>query len=143
MGQLYEQDLYLWAETTAHLLREKRFSEIELDALIEELDDMGRSQKRGLDSQLERVIMHLLKWQFQPEMRSTSWRLSIFEGRKSIKKAIEYSPSLKRLVPDLVLSCYPDAKESAIIETGLPEWVFPEQNPFTVDQILDSRFLPE
>lgn len=143
MGQLYEQDLYLWAETTAHLLKEKRFSEIELDALIEELDDMGRSQKRGLDSQLERVIMHLLKWQFQPEMRSTSWRLSISVGRKAIKKAIEYSPSLKKLIPEIIANCYADAREDAIDETNLPKWQFPEENPFTVEQILDRKFFPE
>ena len=143
MGQLYEQDLYLWAETTAHLLKQKRFSEIELDALVEELEDVGKSEKRGLRIQLQRVIMHLLKWKFQPQMRTASWRLSILEGRKAIKGAIEDSPSLKQLIPSLISNLYEDAKESAIMETGLPDWMFPEENPFTIEQILDSRFLPE
>lgn len=143
MGQLYDQDLYLWAETTAHLLKEKRFSEIELDALIEELDDMGKSEKRGLKHQLKRIIMRLLKWKYQPERRGKSWKMSIQNGREEIEDAILDSPSLRKTLPELMVSVYPSARENAITETELDEWIFPEQNPFTIGQILDRQFFPE
>jgi hypothetical protein len=143
VGQLYEQDLYLWAETTAHLLKQKRFSEIELDALIEELEDVGKSEKRGLKNQLKRIIMHLLKWKYQPERRGKSWKMSIQNGREEIEDAIIDSPSLRKTIPELIASVYPNARENAIAETDLDDWVFPEQNPFTTGQILDRQFFPE
>jgi len=143
VGQLYEQDLYLWAETTAHLLRENRFSEIELDALIEELGDISKREKRDLQRQLEKVIINLLKWRYVVGLRTPEWRFSTRYSRQEIKYILDDSPSLKQLVPHLILDCYLDAREFARMETGLDEWRFPEHNPFTTGQILDRQFFPE
>ena len=91
---LYDTDFYLWIKTTAQLLEEEQFSEIDLANLIEEIKDMGKQQKTSLKSNLIIVLMHLLKYKYQREKRSRSWLLTIFEHRRRIKEALEDSPSL-------------------------------------------------
>jgi hypothetical protein len=139
---LYDEDLCLWSETTAKLLEQKRFDEIDLEHLAEELHDVGKSERRTLRSQLERMMLHLLKWKYQPIMRTSSWRCSIQEGRRSIDQTVSDSPSLKRLVPDMIEQGYPYSREAAIAETGLPATMFPKECPFELNEILDYRFFP-
>ena len=98
----YETDFYQWTQQQAALLRQGALSALDIENLIEEIDDMGASNRRSLGSFLELVIMHLLKWQYQPERRGTSWRLSIRKGRNAIERAIEYSPSLNRQLPAMM-----------------------------------------
>ena len=93
---LYEQDLYLWLEQAMDLLRERNLAELDIDNLIEEIADMGSSQKQAIESNLEIVLMHLLKYKYQPEKRSNSWRYTLLEHRRRIQKAFKTSPSLKR-----------------------------------------------
>lgn len=142
-NQLYEQDFYLWIETTAQQLKEGRFSELDLDNLIEEIETMGRNQKDALESNLIIILVHLLKWQYQPNKRSRSWESSIFEHRRRIKKAFKNSPSLKPYFREVFNECYQDARKQASIETGLSLKVFPLESPFNIDQVLDEDFLPE
>jgi hypothetical protein len=104
---------------------------------------MGRSERRSLESNLIIVIMHLLKWQFQPEFRSRSWEISIFEHRRRIGNALEDSPSLKPYLEDIFAKCYSNAVKSASIETGLHIQVFPQLCPYTSIEVLDSNFLPD
>ncbi|MFZ1827705.1 MAG: DUF29 domain-containing protein [Candidatus Competibacteraceae bacterium] len=131
----YETDFYLWTQQQADLLRQGALSAVDVDHLAEEIDDMGRSQKNALQSYLFNVIMHLLKWQYQPERRGTSWQQSIDNGRNSIERLLENNPSLVRQLPILVEAEYHRSHRQASRETALPVTTFPEQCPFTVEQI--------
>ncbi|MEO1447163.1 MAG: DUF29 domain-containing protein, partial [Cyanobacteria bacterium J06635_11] len=95
-GQSYDQDYVLWLDTTAALLRQGNFAAIDLENLLEELESMGRSEKRALESNLVVVLQHLLKYQYQPDKRTKSWLLSIAEHRRRLRNDLEASPSLKR-----------------------------------------------
>ena len=131
----YETDFYLWTQQQADLLRQGALSALDIENLIEEIDDMGRSQKNALQGYLFNVIMHLLKWQYQPQRRGNSWRLSVDNGRNSIERLLENNPSLVRQLTALVAAEYHRARRQASRETGLPLTTFPEQCPFTVEQI--------
>ena len=131
----YQSDFYLWTQQQADLLRQGALSALDVDNLIEEIDDMGRSQKNALQSYLFNVIMHLLKWQYQPQRRGTSWRLSIRNGREQLLDLLEESPSLKPQLDYFLQKEYPRARNNAADETGLPLTAFPEECPFTIEQI--------
>ncbi|MEH2002016.1 MAG: DUF29 domain-containing protein [Nostoc sp.] len=142
-SSLYEQDFYLWIQTTAELLKQGRLTELDLENLIEEIETMGRSEKRALESNLEVLLMHLLKYQIQTERRSKSWQYTILEHRRRVQKAFKESPSLKPYFEQVFDESYQTARRLAVIETGLDIATFPEQSPFTLEQVLDSDFLPE
>ena len=139
----YDEDFYAWTQEQARLLRTGQFSQIDVENVAEELESMGRSDKRELDSRLEVLLMHLLKWQIQPNLRPPSWRGTIREQRRRIEKLCKESPSLRPHVPHLIPDAYVEAREKAVEETGLAETAFPEQCPFTPEQILAEDFLPE
>ena len=140
---LYERDYCLWLETTAKLLQEHHLKEIDFVALVEELEGMSKREKEALFSNLQVVLMHLLKYRYQPSKRSNSWRSSIREHRKRVKRAFKNSPSLKPYFTEIFAECYQDARELAADETGLPIATFPEQCPFTTEEILNTDYLPE
>jgi hypothetical protein len=140
---LYDRDYCLWLETTAKLLQKGQLNEIDVDNLIEELEGMSRREKEALFSNLQVVLMHLLKYRYQPSQRSNSWRFSIREHRKRIVRAFRNSPSLKPYFTEIFAECYQDARELAADETGLPIDTFPEQCPFTTEEILNTDYLPE
>ena len=141
--KLYEQDFCLWIETTANLLKEGQFSQLDIENLVEEIETMGRSEKNALESNLIVVFLHLLKWQYQPDKHSRSWESSILEHRRRIHKAIKNSPSLKPFLANVFAGCYQYGIKKASIETGLSLTVFPTEPPFTIDEILDEDFLPD
>lgn len=140
---LYETDYLKWIETTVKKLRVQDYSNIDWENLIEEIEDMGRSERRSLESNLVVVLTHLLKWQYQPAFRSGSWKGSIAEHRRRIRKAIKESPSLKSYLEEVFTECYSDAVEQASAETELPVETFPQECPYTSTDVLDSKFLPE
>ncbi len=133
----YETDFYQWTQQQAALLRQGEFNRIDLDVanIAEEIESMGRGQTHSLGSYLHNVIMHLLKWRYQPDRRGTSWRSSIRNGRYQIQRLLKDSPSLKPKVATLIADEYRPARENAADETGLPLATFPDQCPFTVEQI--------
>ena len=133
----YETDFYLWTQQQAALLRQGEFNRIDLDLanIAEEIESMGKRDRRSLSSYLQNVLLHLLKWQHQHERRGTSWELSIENGRYQLHDLLEESPSLKPQLEKLVAKEYPQARRNAAGETGLPLTTFPEQCPFTVEQI--------
>jgi hypothetical protein len=143
LADLYETDYSRWLFENARLLREGRWSEIDAANIAEELEDMGRSEKRAVASHMAVLLLHLLKWHFQPPHRSSGWRGSIHNARRAIEKLLRESPSLRKQVPDLLVEEYPDARYNAIIETGMPESSFPADCPYTVEQILDDSYWPE
>jgi len=142
LSALYEGDYNLWLEKTAQILREGRLDELDLANLMEEIEDMSRSQKDALESNLCIVLMHLLKYKYQPEKRSNSWRYTLREHRRRIIKALKNSLSLKRYFEEALTECYEDGRKLAADETGLPLGNFPPECPFTPEQILDSEYLP-
>jgi len=143
LTNLYECDFNLWVETTVQLLREGRLAELDVVNLLEEVESMGNSDKLALSSNLVVVLLHLLKWQYQPNKRTRSWEKSIAEHRRRIDERFEISPSLKRYYLQIFDKCYRNARKQAKIETRLPLAHFPEICPFTSEQVLDEDFLPE
>ncbi len=140
---VYEQDWYAWVLDNAGLLREGRFSEIDSQHIAEELEDMGKSERHALASHLKVLITHLLKWQYQPAFRGVSWRLSIDNARDEIDELLEESPSLKGKMAGIIEKRYSAARKRAMLETGLPLAAFPEECPFSLEQLLDEEFEPE
>ncbi len=142
---LYETDYLKWIETTVEKLRLQEYSSVDWENLIEEIEDMGRSERRSLESNLVVVLTHLLKWQYQRDFdfRSGSWKGSIAEHRRRIRKALKESPSLKPYLQEVFAECYLDAVEQASAETELPVERFPGECPYTSAEVLDSNFLPE
>jgi hypothetical protein len=140
---LYEQDYYLWIKQTVNLLQDQKFSEIDLVNLIEEIKDMGKSEKRAINSNLRILLMHLLKYRYQSEKRSNSWLFTIVEHRKRIQESLEISPSLKAYYHEVFVKCYQDARELAAAETGLSIDLFPQTPIFSPENVLNSDYLPE
>jgi hypothetical protein len=141
---LYEQDFFAWTLQNAQLLREGNLSEADILNIAEELESMGKHDKRALLSRLTVLLMHLLKWQYQVSFRSKSWELTIKEQRRQIEKLLKDSPSLKRYLYDEgIHETFADALEIACDETGLPGTAFPEYCPYRMEQLLDKQFFPD
>ncbi len=140
---LYEQDFYAWINSQINLLREGRVQELDRELLIEELEDMGRYHRNELVSRLIVLIAHLLKWQYQPEHRSSSWRGSIIEQRVQIERNIGFSPSLKPFINEAIDNAYPSAIRIACKETGIKKSIFPKQCPYQKQDLLNDDYWPD
>ena len=138
----YEVDYLLWLSEQAELLRVRKFAGLDLENLIEELESAVRHEKRALASRLRVLIVHLLKCQFQPGKKTRGWQNTIVEQRIQIDELILCSPSLRRFLPEYAQRVYHAAIRKASIETHLPESAFPEQLPYSEDQLLDEHFYP-
>ena len=138
-----ENDYAGWLQESARLLREGRLSELNLESVAEELEAMGRSQKRELISRFAVLIAHLLKWQYQPEKRSKSWERTIRVQRMDIGELLEESPSLRHQIADRIDRAYEKGCVFAESETGIDFRRFPEGCPFSMGQLLDEQFFPE
>jgi hypothetical protein len=139
----YEDDFYAWTVEQAHLLRSGEVSGIDAANIAEEIESMGRSDRRELRSRLVVLMMHLLKWQHQPAARSRSWSATIDEQRLQIEEVLAESPSLRPIAAAMLSPAYAIARARAVAETGLAETAFPEACPFTADEMLSRAFLPE
>ncbi len=145
MNTLYpkhEEDVYGWAIHTAELLRKKKMSEVDFDNIIEEIEVLGRSEQHELTNRLSLVIMHLLKWQYQSSKRTRSWELTIEEQRIQAKLCLKVSPSLKSKLNEILENAYEIGKIKAQKETSLDETVFPQQCPYTFEEIMNDAFYP-
>lgn len=140
---LYDSDFNLWLEQTANLLKDRQLQQLDYDNLIEEIESMGRSEKTALESNLEQLLMHLLKWKYQPSKRSNSWQYSITEHCLRLNKAFKRSPSLKAYFEQVFEECYQNSRLLASKDTGLNKAVFPISCPFSKEAILDPEYLPE
>jgi Domain of unknown function DUF29 len=140
---LYERDFYLWIEQQAALLREGRLDELDVANLLEEIESMGRKDKKAIKSNLVIVLLHLLKHEVQPNRRSRSWLDSILEHRQRLRDDLEESPSLRGHLEAVFPHAYADARARAITQTGLTERAFPRTSPYTLEQALDPKYLPD
>jgi hypothetical protein len=141
-ADLYEHDYYTWAIEQAHALRAHKVAALDWGNLAEEVEGLARSEARELESRLEVLVVHLLKWRFQPRKRSRSWRLTIRVQRQRVANLMKHNPGLKRTLEDNVAAAYEVARLVAAHETGLAEETFPPSSPWTFEQIMETGFWP-
>ena len=140
---LYDHDFYAWANEQAALLRSGQLTAADIEHIAEEIESMGKTEKRELISRLSVLLLHLLKWQFQPNLRGASWRLSIANTRDQLADHLGDNPSLKAKLPEAIASAYRYAHRDAARETGMGVETFPPACPWSFDQIMDEAFWPE
>lgn len=138
----YDSDLYTWSLEQAELLRQGKFDQADLEHIIEEIEDMSKSEKRALESFLETLLMHLLKWVHQPGLRGNSWKYTVIEQRKRLHKHLRENPGLKGKLDESIEDAYSLARLSAARETGLSDKHFPEICPWTFETFTNPEFWP-
>jgi hypothetical protein len=124
-------------------LRAGRAAEADLEAIAEEIESMGKTEKRELVSRLTVLLLHLLKWRYQPSHRGKSWRLMIADARDDITDHLQDNPSLKAVIDSAVEQASRTARRKAAIETEFDEDAFPARCPWTFAQAMDEQFWPE
>lgn len=142
ISSLYERDYAEWLETIVNHLKNREFESLDLENLIEELETLGRREKREIESRLRVLLMHLLKYKYQLDKRTNSWKYTIREQRLRILKSLKDSPSLENYFQTIFPETYSDARALASDETGLDLAVFPQTCPFELESILDTEWLP-
>ena len=143
MSRLYDHDFYAWANEQAALLRAGKLAAADIEHIAEEIESMGRSEKRELVNRLVVLLLHLLKWQFQPALRGNSWRLSVEEQRYRLADHLDDNPSLKTRLDQAIHDAYRLTLIQAEKETGLSRQSFPAACPYSFEQIMDENFWPE
>jgi hypothetical protein len=143
MTTRYDSDFYGWTQEQADLLRSGRISELDTQNLLEEIESMGRSERRELESRLEVLLAHLLKWKYQEGRRSRSWTLTIIGQRQKVSRCLKASPSLKHKLSESLEDAYSYAIIAAERETQISRNVFPDTCPWTFEQIMDTDFYPQ
>jgi hypothetical protein len=141
-GPTCDEDFFMWTQRQAALIRAGRLDLVDLAHVAEDIESLVIGDRRELRNRLEVLIMHLLKWQFQPMHRSRSWRSPIRTQRGRIERVLKESPSLRREVAELSRDQYGAAREAASAETGFAPGTFPESLPYTPEQILNDDFYP-
>ena len=141
---LYETDWYAWTQEQAALLREGAVQELDLTNLAEEVEDLGINLSHAVSSELYQVLLHLLKWRYQPSLRAErqSWQDTIVEHRDRIERLCARKPSLRGQLPAMLVEEYPRARRRARLQTGLGLSTFPAQCPWELAQVLDADFWP-
>jgi hypothetical protein len=139
----YDRDFYAWANEQAALLRAGKLNEADVQNIAEEIESLGRSEKREIKSRLAVLLLHLLKWRFQPDKRSASWEESIRTQRRELPLVLADNPSLKSQWPEFTAYAYRSARRDAAVETNLPFSRFPAECPWTLEQAIDDDFWPE
>jgi hypothetical protein len=145
-SDLYERDYYAWIQKQVRAMREHRADEIDWANVAEEIEDLGKSEKRSIESRIAQIVEHLLKLAYAPSrMRSLNhrgWELSIREARRQIRRRLSESPSLRRKTREMFPHGYDGGRNAALAALNLPDTELPETPPWSIDQILDDRFLP-
>lgn len=150
LSKLYRSDYSAWAQRNAELLRTGQFALVDVQHLLEELEDMGKSEQRELESRLTILLAHLLKWEYQyhtlserwQEFKGDSWRATIIEQRDRIGKRLKKTPGLRAILSEILAEAYADAVDLACKESRLPRETFPATCPYTESQILDDDQYP-
>jgi len=143
--QSYETDVIAWANEQAALIRAGRFNMLDLEHIADEIEDVGKSEQRELESRMAVLLAHLVKWQYQPDRRGNSWRHTITEQRKRVVQRIQKTPSLKVDLNNLDWwsGVWVDALDIATRDTGFFYERFPEECPWDYMQITNTDFWPE
>jgi hypothetical protein len=139
---LYETDFYAWTQEQAQLLKLQKWNQLDLPNLIEEIESLGKRERAELRNRLSVLIGHLLKWQYQVSKRSRSWLMTLRVQRRETQTLLEENPSLKPYLEEVLKKSYENGRDLAVKETNLPRKNFPEDCPYTLDEILSDRFYP-
>jgi hypothetical protein len=143
--ELYDQDFYAWTQHQTALLRAQKYHDLDYENLAEEVESLGKSQQNALESCLEKLLLHLLKWRYQPDkrVRGHSWEDTIREQRRRLSRLLSQNPSLCPTVLIVLAESYPYVRQRTSLQTRLPLATFPATCPWTVAQLLDDDFWPE
>lgn len=139
----YNQDFYRWTQEQSAILKSGRFSDLDIEHLSEEIESMGKSEKRELVHRLTVLLVHLLKWQHQPDHRGASGRLTVIEQRAQTIDVLDDNPSLRAALPDILVKAYRYAVLQTAKETGVGQECFPSACPYSIEQTLQENYLPE
>jgi Domain of unknown function DUF29 len=141
--KLYDRDFHAWTQVMVEALRSSDWSALDVENLVEEIESLGRRERQELENRLAVLLGHLLKWQYQPENRSNSWRATLREQRRRIRKLLKENPSLQPNIAIAMSEAYFDGRDLAIQETNLPDETFPEDCPYAFEVAIDPDFLPD
>ncbi len=142
MKPLYETDFYAWTQKQASLLHHQQWSQLDLPNLIEEIESLGKQQRAELRNRLSFLMGHLLKWEYQPERRSPSWLSMIRVQRRETWRLLRDNPSLKSYLEEALIEAYENSKDLAMGETNLPDFTFPQNCPYPLEETLSGNFYP-
>jgi hypothetical protein len=142
MRSLYDTDFYAWTQKQAELLQNQQWSSLDLPNLIEEIESLGKQQRRELRNRLSVLIGHLSKWHYQPEQRSRSWLATIRVQRREVLQLLQENPSLKPCLQEALQQAFETGKDLAVSETNLPYKSFPSECDYLLEEILSDRFYP-
>ncbi|MBK1641978.1 hypothetical protein CKO12_08860 [Chromatium okenii] len=150
LSTLYQTDYSAWATRNAELLRAGRYAELDVEHLLAELSDMGKSEQHELENRLTILLAHLLKWEYQlttlsarwREYKGDSWRATIIEQRNRLNTRLKKSPALNSLLAVTIIEAYAEAMQLASDETQLPIATFPPVCPYSIAQLLDKNYYP-
>ena len=138
----YDRDFHAWTIEQAALLRAGRLSEADVQHIAEEIETLGRGERRELVNRLAVLLLHLLKWAYQPDRQGKSWRLTVEEQRRQLARHLRDNPSLRAWQDAALSDAYGDAVLRAERETDLPRDLFPWACPYSFDQVMDDEFWP-
>ena len=138
MAAKYDTDFYAWTQDTAQAIRERRWSDLDTENLLEEIESLDKSERRGIESRLEILLSHLLKWQYQADKHTRGWDLTIKEQRLKVGQLFEENPSLRRCAEELIERAYKVARLRAPREAHLSEDAFPVTCPWSQEQVLEG-----
>ena len=139
----YEQDYNLWLQKNVALLRQGKINHIDAANIAEELESMGKRDRRQLLNRAIVLLAHLIKWAYQPDAICSSWEGTIIEQRRRLLQLLKDSPSLKPLMEQQVSQAWEAACKDASVQTGQPVTTYPQQCPWGISQILDADWFPE
>lgn len=139
---LYETDFHAWTQEQSHLIQAGAWEQLDRENLIEEIESLGRQQRRELRNRLAILLGHLLKWEYQPERRSRSWLATLRVQRRDIASLLKENPSLKPYLAEALMEGYVNGRDLAMGETGLAAVTFPVGCPYGLEQVLDLGFYP-
>ena len=142
MSNLYDKDFYGWTQEQIELLRQKKLMQLDIANLIEEIESLGRQERRELLNRLVVLLHHLLKWEFQPANRSRSWEATLKIQRLEVAKLLEQNPSLRPYMSDAIAEAYQRSILEVYGETDIPIENLPPACPYSFEQISDRDFFP-
>ncbi|WP_250122820.1 DUF29 domain-containing protein [Chroococcidiopsis sp. CCMEE 29] len=140
LSNLYETDFYAWTLEQSKLLKEGDFKHLDITNLVEEIESLGKQERRELENRLGILLGHLLKWDYQPEKRSKSWKATIREQRRTVQRLIHQNPSLKPYLAEAIAHAHESGIDLAVKETPLDYQDLPENCPYTLEQLFDPDF---
>ncbi len=145
-SDLYDHDYYAWIQDQVRALRARRIEDLDWENVAEEIEDLGKSERRGIKSQMARLVEHLLKLKYARGIlrryNAKGWQLSVKGARTAIRHLLDESPSLRPQLAEMLIQAYEIGRIDAQREARVPDSAIPESSPWTVEQVMDDNFVP-